>query len=93
MEENPMNWFDFVNAAFELSAGGFVLLNCIDIWRKKAVAGQAIPTIVFFLVWGVWNLVYYPSQGQWWSTVGAWGVLVANIAMAFSMWKFWERRL
>lgn len=73
-----MTLFDIINATFETCASGFVLLNARDIWRRKAVAGQTAPTLVFFTAWGVWNIVYYPSLDQWASTAGAWGVTIAN---------------
>lgn len=73
-----MNWMDFGNAIFECSGGAFVALNAYDIWKKKAVAGQTLTALSFFTAWGIWNLFYYPSQAQWWSTVGAWGIMLVN---------------
>jgi hypothetical protein len=83
---------DLINAGFELFGGAFVALNCWDIWKKKAVAGATLTAMGFFTSWGVWNLFYYPSIGQWWSTVGAWGVMLANAIMIGLIVKFREKK-
>lgn len=82
---------DFINAVFECSGGVFVALNAWDIWKKKRVAGQTLTAISFFTAWGVWNMFYYPSIHQWWSTAGAWGVMMANAALIYFVVKYREK--
>lgn len=83
-----MNWMDVGNAVFECSGGLFVALNAWDIWKKKAVAGQTLTALFFFTMWGIWNLFYYPSQNQWWSTVGAWSIMIVNSVQIYLVFRF-----
>ena len=55
---------DFINAAFEAFASLFVMLNVIDIWKKKIVAGATFLSTTFFWSWGLWNLYFYPHLDQ-----------------------------
>jgi hypothetical protein len=83
--------FDLINALFECSGGAFVALNAWDIYRKKRVAGQTLTAIGFFTAWGAWNMIYYPAIGQWWSTAGAWGVMLANATLVGLVLKYRDR--
>lgn len=79
---------DLFNAFFELFGGAFVMLNVIDIWKKRIVAGQTLTAMGFFTSWGIWNMFYYPLLGQWWSAAGALGVCAVNALMIYSILKF-----
>lgn len=80
--------YDLVNALFEGSGGIFVALNAWDIWKRKAVAGQTFTALFFFTAWGVWNLFYYPAVHQWWSTFGAWSIMLVNCIQIGLVIKF-----
>lgn len=58
---------DHINACFELLGALFTWRNAAQLYRDKEIRGVYWPTWVFFAAWGVWNLAYYPSLGQWWS--------------------------
>lgn len=79
---------DLINGFFELAGGIVVALNVRDIWKRGMVAGHTPFTITFFWSWGLWNVIYYPAIGQWWSTIGAWGLMIANLCLVFSVIKF-----
>jgi uncharacterized MAPEG superfamily protein len=66
-ERKPLT--DKVNGAFEAGGGLFLALNIITLLRDKAVAGVAWPAVLFFAIWGYWNLIYYRSLKQRWSLV------------------------
>jgi hypothetical protein len=83
-----VNWPDAVNGAFELSGGAFVALNCLDIWRKKMVAGATVPVALFFLSWGLWNIAYYPHLGQWFSMAGGLFLAGMNGVLLWMIVKF-----
>lgn len=70
---------DIVNGLLEMSAGFFVLDHCRHVLREKSVRGVSIPATMFFTTWGVWNLYYYPSLGQWASAIGGLFVVSANL--------------
>lgn len=81
---------DLINASFEFAAGGFVLLNVLETYRRKQVVGVHWAMVTFFTVWGVWNLAYYPSLDQAWSFVGSLFVFTANGIWLFQI--FYYRR-
>jgi ABC-type transport system involved in cytochrome c biogenesis permease subunit len=73
-----MTGIDVVNGAFELSGGLFLFLNVLRLLRDKKVSGVSLAPVIFFSVWGLWNLYYYPSLGQWCSLVGGVTVVIMN---------------
>ena len=70
---------DMCNAAFELFGGVFVLNHCRVLFEAKIVKGISIVSTVFFTAWGVWNLYYYPSLGQWASFAGGVFICLTNL--------------
>jgi hypothetical protein len=81
-------WADNVNGLYELLAGLFVLNHCRAVWKDKSVKGVSIVSTMFFATWGIWNLYYYPSLGQWMSFFGGLSVVSANIFWIVLMLKF-----
>lgn len=79
---------DFVNGAFEMLGGFFILNHCLAVHRDKSVKGVSIVSTVFFALWGVWNLYYYPSLNQWWSFVGGLFIVFANVAWIWLLIKY-----
>lgn len=69
---------DLINASLELMGGFFVLGHCRAVWHDREVKGVSIISTAFFLCWGVWNLYYYPSLGQWLSFAGGIFLALAN---------------
>lgn len=70
---------DLINGLFEFLAGFMVLNHCRVMYRHKSVRGVSILSTVFFCIWGLWNLVYYPSLGQWASFAGGCWITATNI--------------
>ena len=61
---------DFINGCFEF-IGALLVLNSIRVLlNDRAVAGVSAFSCCAFTTWGVWNLFYYPSLGQWFSFAG-----------------------
>lgn len=81
-------WTDNVNGMYELLAGLFILNHCRSVIKDKSVKGVSIVSTIFFATWGMWNLYYYPSLGQWWSFFGGISVVAANITWIFLMFKY-----
>lgn len=64
---------DLINALFELVGGGFTWTNAWYLYQAKQVKGVFWPTWLFFTLWGMWNLLYYPLLDQWYSfAAGVW---------------------
>lgn len=83
-----MAWPDWINGAFELLAGVAVLHHCWILHRTKRFEGMSVPSTVFFWLWGVWNLFFYPHLGQWISFVGGVSIMAANLLWAVLMFKY-----
>ena len=86
-----MSWPDLVNGSFELMASGAILVSCYKLHKDKRVGGISLVTTSFMASWGVWNLYYYPSLGQWLSFVGGVGVVLANTLWS-GMLIYYSRR-
>ena len=69
---------DIINGSFELLSGLFVLLNCHRVIKDKNVKGVSVLAVLFFTLWGFWNLFYYPHLGQWISFAGGLIIVSAN---------------
>lgn len=67
---------DQFNGLFELFGGLFILNHCRIVFKDRLVKGVSIISTIFFSLWGIWNLYYYPSLEQWYSFFG--GILIAS---------------
>lgn len=67
---------DLINASFEFLGAFAVIANIKAIRRDKQAKGFSILPVIFFVVWGFWNVFYYPSLGQYASAVG--GLFIAS---------------
>ena len=69
---------DLANAIFE-GLGAFVIfLNVKRILKDKQVKGFDWRVMLFFTLWGYWNLYYYPHLDQWLSFTAGLGIVVSN---------------
>lgn len=79
---------DLINGLFEIFSGLFVLNHCRVILKDKQVAGVSIISVLFFVVWGMWNLYYYPHLGQNISFYGGIFICFANIVWVSLLIKY-----
>lgn len=70
---------DTINGLFEVLGGIFILNHCRVLYKAKQLTGVSIISTVFFTLWGVWNLYFYPSLDQWVSFAGGVVITVANL--------------
>jgi hypothetical protein len=84
---------DFWNGQFELLASILVLRHCRVLRVYNQSYGAGFWSTVFFVIWGIWNLYYYPSLFQKWSTAGAVCVTIANSYWVFLIikYRYWIR--
>lgn len=83
--------FDLINGLFELGGAILLWLNVMRLHRDKCVRGVHPAPTVFFACWGLWNLLYYPSLGQWFSTAGGAMLVIVNIIWIAQM-VYYERK-
>lgn len=79
---------DLINAFFEGMAGLMVLNHCRVLLRERCVRGVSLLAVLFFTIWGGWNLYYYPALGQVWSGACAVLVTVSNSLYLVLAWRF-----
>jgi hypothetical protein len=89
-------WQDKINGLFELTGGLFILLHCIKLYKDKKVRGVSFVATGYFVLWGYWNIYYYPFLEQWASFIGGLTIVVMNsvwIGMMIYYMKREKRRL
>ena len=79
---------DLINGSFELLAGFFLLNNCFQVIKDKSVAGVSIISVMFFTLWGFWNLYYYPHLNQMISFFGGLLIVIANTFWVVLLLKY-----
>lgn len=70
---------DQINGLFELTGAVLTAKNFLRVLEDKGHAGIYPPAVVFFTLWGLWNLFYYPSLGQAWSFFGGVILVISNL--------------
>jgi drug/metabolite transporter superfamily protein YnfA len=76
---------DLLNGLFEFVGGLLLWVNVRALYKAKVFKGVAIVPTAFFSAWGVWNLYFYPSLGQWFSFYGGLNIVIANIIWVLQM--------
>ena len=71
---------DIANAVFEAGGALAAWKNALQLYRDRAIKGVYWPVYAFYSIWGLWNLVYYPSLGQPWSFAAGVVLVAGNIA-------------
>ena len=79
---------DLINGGFELLSSVMILNHCRVLLRDKSVAGVSIMSTMFFVLWGGWNLWYYPHLEQMLSFYGGIAIMVANAVWVGLMFKY-----
>ena len=70
---------DIINASFELIGGGMLLFNVFQAFKDKEIKGVHLAPVSFFLLWGIWNLFYYPSLSQFYSFYAGCFLTIINV--------------
>lgn len=75
-----MSWPDAVNSVFEFLGTPFVLVSLIKVIRNKNSNGVSYLTLLFFSVWGYWNMFFYSHLEQWLSFTASIALALTNTA-------------
>lgn len=76
---------DMINATFEAFGAWSTWANVKRLRRDRDVKGVVWQFTIVWWLWGVWNLFYYPSLSQYWSTAAG-AVLVTGNAVWLVTW-------
>ena len=82
---------DMVNALFEVGGALFTLNHCRVLHIDKRVGGVSVISIIFFTLWGLWNIFWYPHLNQWWSFWGGLLILGSNL-LWIAMLLYYRKR-
>lgn len=85
-------WADLINGVFEAGLACFIVKGILKLRVDKCVQGFYWPTVLWTSAWGLYNLYFYPSLGQWWSFWGGVFVVSFNIAWLGHVYYYWRQR-
>ncbi len=71
---------DLINGMFEFIGSGFIWYNVYTLYKDQEIKGVDWPAIIFFILWSIWNLIYYPNLEQYWSFIGSISLIIGDIA-------------
>lgn len=80
---------DLINALFEFIGALLTWRNFVQLRRDRQVRGVYWPATAFWAAWGLWNLAYYPSLGQWWSFAAGVLLVAGNVAWVVLVTLLW----
>ncbi len=86
---------DIVTGLFQLFAGILLFRNSWLLFKHKKIRGVSVLPTIFFLMWGFWNLFYYPYLEQMVSFYAGIIVLTANalwIGLAIFYMIRWKKK-
>lgn len=83
---------DHINGAIEFVGAIFTWRNVLQLRRDREVKGVWWPATAFWAAWGLWNLYYYPTLGQWVSFSAGCFLVAGNAVWLGSVaWLSWLR--
>jgi hypothetical protein len=82
---------DIINGAFEFGMALMLSLSVRRLYRDKRVQGVSFWAVFWPMMWGYWNLFYYPHLDQWWSFMAGIGVVSANTTWVLMAWYYGRR--
>ncbi len=71
---------DIINGLFEGVGACVLMMNVRQLLHDKVICGVHIFPTIFYTLWGLWNLFYYPSLNQWFSFSGGVAIVIVNAA-------------
>jgi hypothetical protein len=71
---------DLINGIFETGGAFAAWKNYFQLRKDKAIKGVYWPVYVFYSLWGLWNLAYYPMLNQWLSFCAGIVLVTGNVA-------------
>lgn len=86
-----MMWPDLINGIFEAGGAWWLRQDVKALRRDRSIKGVYWPARCYFAAWGVWNLAYYPSLGQWASFSGGVAIVLVNVYWCYLAWRFTRR--
>jgi len=82
---------DYVNAMFELGMAFCIFLSIRKLCKDRQVKGIHWANVAFPMLWGLFNIVYYPSLEQHASFFAGVVVVAMNAAYLYKINEYRDR--
>lgn len=82
---------DLINGLFEIISGLLSFINIKKLLKDKQLKGISWIPVIFFTLWGLWNLYYYPSLNQILSLIGGMFILSSNLVWLILVFYFHKK--
>jgi hypothetical protein len=82
---------DLINGIFELGSGLLQIINVVKLYKDKELKGISVYPMMFFTLWGFWNLYYYPILGQTMSFIGGLFIVATNVTWLYLVFYYWKK--
>ena len=80
---------DFTNGSFEAIGAWGAWMNARRLYKDKQIKGVYWPLYFFYTLWGFFNLLYYPSLHQWFSTIAGAILVLGNLTWVILAVRLW----
>ena len=79
---------DIINSLFQFGGAAFTCVNIRKLYSTKCAKGVSWIAIGFFVVWGMWNTVFYLHLSQPVSLIAGLLMLLANLVYAVLIYYY-----
>lgn len=83
---------DLINGVFETGGAFAAWRNFLQLRKDREIRGVYWPVYVFYSLWGLWNLAYYPWLNQWLSFTAGTVLVAGNCAWVLLALKLRKAR-
>jgi hypothetical protein len=83
---------DLVNGGFEFIGGIICWLNVCKLYQDKQIKGVSVSASIFFTLFAIWGVYYYPNLNQPFSFVGAICLAAGNLSWLILLSYFLFKR-
>ena len=87
-----MNYSDLINGIFEFIGAIFVCLSIYKLNKDKEVKGVHWLPIMFFTLWGGFNVWFYPHNDLYYSFIGGLFLMIINSIWVIQLIYYGRKR-
>ena len=85
---------DLINSMFEFVGAGAVALSAYSCYQNKSADGVHWFSVMFFFIWGWWNLYFYGSLDQTASLIASMLMVIIQMVYMVLVIKYtWRKKV